>query len=88
MSKAWEAGSDTRWRRFRLTILERDRWHCTLQLPGCTTTATQVDHIQPLSKGGDKYAPDNCRSSCAPCNQARGNRVPVEQPKPRPVSRW
>jgi 5-methylcytosine-specific restriction endonuclease McrA len=88
MSEAWKAGSDTKWRRFRLTILERDQWRCTLQLAGCTTAATHVDHIQPLSKGGDKYDPSNCRASCRTCNLKRGDSGTIEQPEPRPVSTW
>jgi len=88
MSEAWQGGSDARWRRFRLTILERDRWSCTLALPGCTTRATQVDHIVPLSRGGAKYDPGNCRAACAHCNQARGDREPVPQPAGLPPSMW
>lgn len=88
MSKAWEGGSDSRWRRFRLTILERDRWLCILKLQGCTVRAEHVHHIQPLARGGAKYDPANCASACAPCNLKLGSRAPVEQPKPRPTSSW
>jgi 5-methylcytosine-specific restriction endonuclease McrA len=88
MSEAWAGGSDTRWRRFRLTILDRDRWLCTLKLDGCTTRAEHVHHIQPLSKGGAKYDPSNCASACASCNLKQGDRGPVNQPEPRPVSSW
>lgn len=88
MSKSWEAGSDSRWRRFRLTILERDRWTCTIQGPGCTHTADQVDHIHPLAKGGSKYDPSNCRAACRNCNLGRSTRDPIPQPQPRPTSTW
>jgi len=88
MSKAWEAGSDSRWRRFSLAVLERDNHTCTIKGPGCTGTADQVDHITPLSKGGSKYDPHNCRAACAACNTSRGNRAPAPQPEPRPVSTW
>lgn len=88
MSKAWEAGSDTRWRTFRVSVLDRDKWVCTLRLDVCTTQATCVDHIQPLSRGGAKYDMGNCRAACRPCNLKRGNRAPVPQPEPRPVSSW
>ena len=88
MSKAWEKGSDTRWRRFRLGILERDRWRCLVALPGCTLVATQVDHIEPLGRGGARYDPANCRGACAWCNLKRGDRAPIPQPQPRRVSKW
>jgi len=68
MSRAWEGGSTTRWRRFRATILARDHHLCTLRLPGCTTTAEHVHHIHPLARGGSKYDPSNCASACASCN--------------------
>jgi 5-methylcytosine-specific restriction endonuclease McrA len=88
MSKAWEAGSDSRWRSFRLTILDRDQGQCTLQLDGCTGGAEHVHHIVPLSKGGAKYDPQNCASACAACNTKLGNRDPVPQPEPRPTTEW
>jgi 5-methylcytosine-specific restriction protein A len=88
MSKAWAAGSDTRWRTFRLTILERDRGVCTLREQGCTGTATQVHHIVPLARGGAKYDPGNCTASCKTCNLALGDTPPAPQPAPRPTSTW
>lgn len=37
-------------------------------LAGC------VDHIVPVTKGGDKYDVRNLQSLCIPCNTAKGNR--------------
>ena len=88
MSEAWSGGSDRRWRQFRLTILERDKWTCTLRLDKCSSTAEHVHHIQPLSKGGQKYDPDNCASACKSCNLEVGNRNPIPQPAPQPRSTW
>jgi 5-methylcytosine-specific restriction endonuclease McrA len=89
VSRAWEAGSDSRWRNFRLSILDRDRGQCTLKIPGvCKGGAEQVHHIHPLSKGGAKYDPANCAAACAACNQHLGDREPADQPAPRPTSRW
>lgn len=88
MSKAWEKGSDTKWRRFRLTILERDRRLCLLKLQGCTGKAEHVHHIHPLARGGAKYDPGNCASACAWCNLRQGDRAPIPQPTPRSVSTW
>jgi 5-methylcytosine-specific restriction endonuclease McrA len=89
LSEAWKDGSDSRWRRFRQTILDRDRGQCTLLVPGvCKRGADQVHHINPLSKGGAKYDPANCAAACGPCNQALGDRDPVPQPDPRPTTVW
>lgn len=88
MSKSWKKGSDTRWRKYRLSILQRDRWQCTLKEQGCTTQATQVHHIRPLSRGGQKYDPANCTAACRYCNLKLGDRIPIQQPQPRPVSAW
>jgi 5-methylcytosine-specific restriction endonuclease McrA len=88
MSKSWEKGSDTRWSTFRIGILERDHWLCTIRDQGCTEVATQVDHIIPLEMGGEKYDPLNCRASCAPCNQGRKKVVHQYEPPYKTVSSW
>lgn len=91
MSEAWKAGSSTRWRRFRVWLLQewekQGRDECEIRGPRCTKRIEQVDHITPLHMGGSKYDPHNCRPSCEPCNT--GRRVQVEQePQPRKVSSW
>lgn len=43
---------------------------CVLQLGGCTTIATEPDHIVPDSEGGG-HGLDNLRPSCAHCNRKR-----------------
>lgn len=92
MSRAWEKGSDTRWRAFRVFILERDRYRCQIQGKGCTSAALlaggHVDHIVPLNQGGQKYDPANCRASCPTCNLTRKKSVVIEEPPPRRVSNW
>ena len=92
MSEAWGSGSDTRWRKFRAFILERDHYLCTIQLKGCTVDAPlrggHVDHIIALSMGGQKYDADNCRASCASCNGAKSNHVQGYEPEPRQMSAW
>lgn len=60
------------WQRTRRHILERDNYRCQIQLPGCTILATEVDHIQPLARGGPPLDPANLRAACRHCNQARG----------------
>lgn len=88
MSNAWAKGSDSRWRAFRVGILERDRWTCLLRLRGCTDKATCVDHVVPLAMGGAKYDPRNCRAACAHCNTSRRVTRAQYEPEPRRVSNW
>lgn len=69
-------------------ILERDGWRC--QIPGCKRRpirrdvkyphprSKSVDHIVPLSHGGDDTA-ENKRAAHLGCNMARGNEMRDEQ---------
>lgn len=43
-----------------------------------------LDHLQPLSKGGNRLDPANARSAHRRCNSARGNRT---TPAPQRASR-
>lgn len=61
------------WRKTRARILARDRHRCQLKLPGCTTLATQVDHVIPVTAGGTD-ADGNLRAACATCNNRKGGR--------------
>jgi hypothetical protein len=62
-----------RWKRVRLTILERDDHTCQL----CYRTADTVDHIVPAAYGGDD-SPENLRALCRSCNATLGARVRAE----------
>lgn len=69
-------------------ILERDGWRC--QIPGCKRRpirkdlkyphprSKSIDHIIPLSHGGDDTA-ENKRAAHFGCNVARGNEMGDEQ---------
>ena len=52
-------------------ILERDRYRCRLQLPGCTGRAVTADHIVRVRDGGGDE-PSNLRAACERCNRRRG----------------
>lgn len=88
----WQGGSDTRWRRFRAWVLERDGYLCRVQLEGCTVRAPlvggHVDHVIPLHQGGAKYDPANVRASCRSCNLKRGRARERFDPEPDPISSW
>jgi len=40
------------WERVRRLVTERDEFRCQLRLPGCTTVATERDHIVAIADGG------------------------------------
>jgi 5-methylcytosine-specific restriction protein A len=62
--------STRRWRELRAAKLEADP-ACELKLPGCEGAAVEVDHIQQLKDGGERFAWENLRSVCEACHMAR-----------------
>ena len=59
-----------KWKKLRITVLDRDGWICAL----CGAVADTVDHIYPRIKGGDMWALDNLQSLCKSCNSRKGGR--------------
>jgi 5-methylcytosine-specific restriction endonuclease McrA len=56
------------WRTIRKQRLALDGYRCTIQLDGCTTTATTV-HLHPaLNNNHDLATLDNTQSACARCH--------------------
>lgn len=43
----------------------------------CPDPATTIDHVIPLTRGGDNYE-GNLTPACRPCNSSKGNRLNVE----------
>ena len=70
---ARSAYAERAWKPIRKQVLERDRQRCQIGAPGCTGTATHVDHIVPLSRGGARFDPSNLRAACQTCNLSRGD---------------
>lgn len=66
------------WPRIRKQILQRDNYLCQIRGPRCTSTATHVDHIIPVTQGGPWWEPDNLRASCKNCNNDRIDRKRTE----------
>lgn len=86
---------DSRWQKVRLTILTRDNHLCQIAGPGCTTHATDVDHIIPINEGGQRLDPTNLRASCSHCNTRRPTqrradliRAVTEQATPSTSRNW
>ena len=62
---AWEGstnpGSTSRWRKLRAAKL---RTNPICQHDGCRRPGVEVDHVQPLSQGGDRWDWGNLASLC------------------------
>lgn len=58
---SWEGGSTRRWRHIRAAQLAA---HPLCQAPACNRLAEHVDHVTPLSAGGERYDPANLQSLC------------------------
>ena len=59
------------WRTLRTRVLTRDHHTCQIQGSTCTHTATEVDHITPLSAGGLELDDANAQAVCHPCHHAK-----------------
>ncbi len=57
----------------RIKVFERDDYICHYCRKQLTRFSATMDHIQPVSKGGDNSF-DNLVTSCLHCNSRRGNR--------------
>jgi 5-methylcytosine-specific restriction endonuclease McrA len=89
MSKAWAAGSSTRWRKLRARILadntRTNQGLCQLRLRGCTGQANVVHHIYGRAITGDD--PAHLQAVCRHCNLKAGDPT-TNHPMPRRVTRW
>ena len=65
-----KAISTGKWKKLRITILDRDGWQCVQ----CGKPGDTVDHIIPRVKGGDMWASDNLQVLCKSCNSSKGGR--------------
>lgn len=72
-------GSTRARRRWRLAVLERDGWRCTIPddtdpSRECGAYADHADHVVPLADGGAALDLANGRAACAFHNLSRGRR--------------
>jgi 5-methylcytosine-specific restriction endonuclease McrA len=58
----------------RRAVLERDRHRCAY----CAGRASTIDHLLPVSRGGEERSWLNTVAACVPCNQAKADRTPDE----------
>jgi 5-methylcytosine-specific restriction protein A len=57
----------THWKRQRALTLQRDSHQCAIRGPRCTVTATEVDHVVPVSRGGTDDL-TNLQAACHACH--------------------
>jgi len=65
--------NDRRWKIIRHAALVRDGYQCQLRLPGCTSVATQGDHIIGLEDNGQPFQLNNVQAACGHCNVSKEN---------------
>ncbi|WP_373872341.1 HNH endonuclease signature motif containing protein [Acrocarpospora phusangensis] len=80
------------WRRVRAAVLAASTtcWLCgrpiDLDLPVTHRMSATVDHVDPISLGGDPLNPALLRPAHRSCNSSRGNRPP--KPRRRQSRDW
>lgn len=71
-------GYGYKWQQYSKAFLRRpENQICKLHLPGCTTLAQCVDHIQPPSGASDPlfWNKENHQAACIRCNSVKGRRT-------------
>ena len=64
------------WQRFRVKILKRDNWTCR----ECGGYGNEVDHIQPLHKGGAPLDAGNAQTLCRSCHLSKTSSENIRTP--------
>lgn len=63
-----QRGYDSRWRKVRRIVLERDLYQCV----ACGDyRGLMVHHRRPISAGGAALDPENCETLCNSCHQKK-----------------
>jgi len=71
MAKKGDPRISGKYKARRLKVLAMAGYVCAY----CGQDADQVDHIVPISKGGDPLAWENLTASCKSCNTSKGDRA-------------
>lgn len=73
--RGYSLPSGHRWAKLRKLALERDQYLCQdCLLVGRISWADEVDHVKPISQGGELYPPlDGLRSLCVSCHEKKTN---------------
>jgi 5-methylcytosine-specific restriction endonuclease McrA len=86
VSRSWEGGSTTAWRKVRAAVLMRDGGQCRLRTQVCIGTATHAHHTLGRAQTGDD--PAFIIAACAPCNLHVGDPMKAADPPCVSVTRW
>jgi len=70
MAKKGDPRISGKYKERRLKVLAMAGYVCHY----CGQTADQVDHVVPISKGGDPMSWENMVASCKSCNTSKGDR--------------
>ena len=70
MAKKGDPRISGKYKERRLKVLAMAGYVCHY----CGQTADQVDHVVPISKGGDPMSWENMVASCKFCNTSKGDR--------------
>ncbi len=57
-----------RWKKYRIAYLKQNRLCVMCKKVDKIKVANTIDHIIPVSKGGDFWNPDNHQALCKACN--------------------
>jgi 5-methylcytosine-specific restriction endonuclease McrA len=74
---------ETDWSEIRKRVFERDCGRCQicgLELDNKALNGYHVDHIHPVSKGGNPYDMSNLQLTCVECNLKKGAKLDVSVP--------
>ena len=69
-----ERGYDYAWQKVRVAVLRRDNWTCHYCQKLLKNSDATVDHLVPLSRGGDRLNQDNLVAACRSCNSSKKDR--------------
>jgi len=67
-----------RWQKLRAAVLRRDPLCAYCAARGRPEAATTVDHIVPVTRGGDFWSMDNLAPACANCNYSKRDMTAAE----------
>ena len=66
-----QRGYDYDWQKVRRRVLNRDQWTCHYCGKKLFNSDATVDHLVPLSRGGERLDANNLVAACRSCNSSK-----------------
>ena len=66
-----QRGYDYDWQKVRRRVLNRDQWTCHYCQKKLLNSDATVDHIIPISRGGNRLDANNLVAACRSCSSAK-----------------